>query len=480
MDEREPELIDYLRVIWRWKWLIVLISGASLAAAAIITWRTVPTYRMAATIDVGDLGEERAKDVERLVARLNAAAAWREGRRLTAQYRKPFLVDLEVDTPSPRDAVQMIQATAGELVRDLRELLRLQRGEEEAKLETIRTQIEAAEREAAAAVAQLRIDVDRQLASTKARLDRTTAKSELLLLNVKAGIGAAIDAARGRARAAKLELENVKIEQAMLERRREALHARLERLRQVAGESSWENVELAGVIGKEESTLAEVELRLTVRLPAEAAALAQAQRLLDEQVNILEGARAGLNFARKPAVWQEVEQAQEAVYRAAGPASQEARWLERLADKLGEEVPVALRQLETERQTLAEQLKAWEAAAVVLREPGHSAKGNALDKVREAIYRVAAPGSPSVAFVDSTVRKVVVDLPEKLRTLGQEADALERRTAGIRSATLIAPPELPRAPVRPRVALNLALGLAAGLAGSVLMAFFLEYLRQHR
>ena len=66
IEESEVELIDYLNVVWKWKWLIVIGTLASLLLGGLVTMLLPRTYRIAATIDTGDLSEEQSKDVEQI------------------------------------------------------------------------------------------------------------------------------------------------------------------------------------------------------------------------------------------------------------------------------------------------------------------------------------------------------------------------------------------------------------------------------
>ena len=135
MEEREVELIDYLVVLWRWKWLIVVGTVACLLAAVVATWTLAQLYRVSATIDTGDLSEERAKDVERLVARLNAVGMAPEDRALmsqaapaavTAEFKRPAIIELGLDTASPAGAGRALAGTANKMVDELNQLLEVQ------------------------------------------------------------------------------------------------------------------------------------------------------------------------------------------------------------------------------------------------------------------------------------------------------------------------------------------------------------------
>lgn len=150
MADREVELFDYLSVLWRWKWLIVLMTLASMLIAGLVTWRMPRTYRVTATIDTGDLSEARDRNVERLVARVNAkASAQAEGGArpvpFTVQFRRPALIELVSETQVPGEAMTNLQQAAAEIVGDLNRLLELQRVEEEAKIRAIQDQLDELE-----------------------------------------------------------------------------------------------------------------------------------------------------------------------------------------------------------------------------------------------------------------------------------------------------------------------------------------------
>jgi capsular polysaccharide biosynthesis protein len=51
----EVELIDYLRVIWKWKWLIVLVTFAFILAAGIISWLQPPSYQATLVLKIGQV-----------------------------------------------------------------------------------------------------------------------------------------------------------------------------------------------------------------------------------------------------------------------------------------------------------------------------------------------------------------------------------------------------------------------------------------
>ncbi len=51
----EVDLIDYLRVIWKWKWLIVLGTFACILAAVAISWLQHPSYQTTLILEIGQV-----------------------------------------------------------------------------------------------------------------------------------------------------------------------------------------------------------------------------------------------------------------------------------------------------------------------------------------------------------------------------------------------------------------------------------------
>jgi LPS O-antigen subunit length determinant protein (WzzB/FepE family) len=284
MDEREPELIDYLAVLWRWRGLVVGGTLAGLLAAGLVTWQQPRIYRVVATMETGDVSEQEA---ERLVTRLNVggfaepgeapSAAAQGGGRLSAEYRKPLVVQLSMETTTPAAAAGRVERTAGRAIEELNRLVGVQHGETEAALSIVQGEIE--------------------------------------------------------------HLRGVKT---MKERRAEALRRSVERLERARADASRRS---------DDAVMALVFIRLSDELDARQYSLAEVER--------------------------------------------------ELAD----------------------------------------------------------------------------DLPRKLQNLSRQAEVASRKVAAIRRPRLIAPPEIPATPVRPRPKLNMAVGFVAGLLGSVLLALFTEYMR---
>ena len=165
MEQPEPELIDYLAVLWRWRWLVVAGTAAGLLLAGLVTWTQSPTYRLVATIEGGDVIEP---ELERLVTRLNlgsfADAPEGMGTRVAAEYRKPLVIQLSVETSSPQVTIPTLERTAGRAVEELTRILRAQQEKDEAELGNIRSEIgrqEALKRFSERRVEALRRSLDR-------------------------------------------------------------------------------------------------------------------------------------------------------------------------------------------------------------------------------------------------------------------------------------------------------------------------------
>src|SRR5262245_35552098 len=135
MERVEPDLIDYLAVLWRWRWLVVIGAVVGVALAGIVTWGRPPTGQLVATIDGGSVTDG---EVERLVAMINYGT-FRDGqetlwpaRRVGAEFRRPFVIRLTLDGGSPAVDVPILARTAERVVEALMRVLRVQQGYDEA------------------------------------------------------------------------------------------------------------------------------------------------------------------------------------------------------------------------------------------------------------------------------------------------------------------------------------------------------------
>lgn len=393
-DERDVELIDYLHVLWRWKWLIVVGTVACVLAAGLVTWRLPKTYSVRAAVDTGDLSEERVRDVERLVARLNAAG-FREASEssvdgklvvMAAEFKKPFVIELRAEGPSPGHTVTALEQAMTRVMQELDRLLKSQHEDNGAKVEAVRAQVDAAQREAETLFAQLRTDFAR------------------------------------RAKAARAELESVGIESRLLPQETVLLQRRLGELR---------------------------------------TGLNQLRAVRNEAARGAESAPGALVFSQ---LSRDIVLSETAVTR--------------LEQELTVELPARMRPLRIREETLKDLVGALDAAsrAVQGRTPLNSRQ--VLATVRETVDRVVVPGSEDAKFLESTLRKLDFEGPEKLRAYERQLGELTRRASSVRAARVLAVPELPQVPIRPRLKLNLLFGFGAGLVGSSLLAFAWEYVRK--
>jgi Chain length determinant protein len=150
VEEREFELIEYLAIVWRQKWLVVLGTLACILGALLLSWKLPPTYRVTATIDTGDLAEARDRDVERLVSRINSSifldddAEKPEGEaaKVTARFNKPSAIDLSTETRRSVEGVRAVEGVARHVVQELNALVRADHRADETRLNTVRGQLD--------------------------------------------------------------------------------------------------------------------------------------------------------------------------------------------------------------------------------------------------------------------------------------------------------------------------------------------------
>jgi LPS O-antigen subunit length determinant protein (WzzB/FepE family) len=68
MEEKEPELIDYLRIIWKRKYVIGIGTAAFICIAALVSFLAKPVYEIDALIQPGNfLAENQAGNFDRVV-----------------------------------------------------------------------------------------------------------------------------------------------------------------------------------------------------------------------------------------------------------------------------------------------------------------------------------------------------------------------------------------------------------------------------
>lgn len=122
MDEYEVDLREYVRVLWRGKWIVAGVVAVALAVAAVATWRAPAEYRAEILLAVEDSVSkpagytppaagwvvERAKDPAVLARAAGASVSplWLAG-ALTAAERRPFIA-LTVRAAQPGDVVAAV------------------------------------------------------------------------------------------------------------------------------------------------------------------------------------------------------------------------------------------------------------------------------------------------------------------------------------------------------------------------------------
>jgi hypothetical protein len=151
-ETREFDLFDYARVLWGWKWLVLAGTLAGVLVALLLTMLAGTTYRLTAVVDAGDLKETRDRDLERLVARLNAGVLDQPGDpaggpppRVTVQFKRPYALEMSVESRRPVDGMAAMQRATAAALEELNRLYEIQRAEEgdregalQAKLDLLR------------------------------------------------------------------------------------------------------------------------------------------------------------------------------------------------------------------------------------------------------------------------------------------------------------------------------------------------------
>lgn len=334
MDEREPELIDYLGILWRRKWLVALGTLAAVLVGGFATWLQPRTYRLQVTIDAGDLGDDAAKNIERLVARVNAGSLLGSGDnagaaqpvRVTAEFRKPFVVELQVDTQAPMAAKVAVERTATHLVEELSRVHRLQKARHDAKIDAVQMQLDLARQEAVGLVAQIRADVVRSGAATRAALDL-----------------------------ARATIQRLTQQEGLAERRLAELRPLLDELRAARARALTDATGPAGVlllsqlsseIVDKQQTVAFLEGELAAELPRELQRARAEERSLSDQLGAWERARKALE-AEPAGEWEAaLETVRTAFYRASAPGTADATSLETALTEVTAKLPGQMRALE--------------------------------------------------------------------------------------------------------------------------------------
>jgi hypothetical protein len=134
-------------VVWRWRWVIASGTLCCMVAAGLVTFAVPRSYRVRTVIETGDLGDEYAKDVERLVRRVNAfdersggqpVAADRPliqqfaasrplaGSQASPEPRMPLVLEMSLTTQLPDQVVPEFRRSAERLVADLTAMMSIQ------------------------------------------------------------------------------------------------------------------------------------------------------------------------------------------------------------------------------------------------------------------------------------------------------------------------------------------------------------------
>jgi hypothetical protein len=136
-ERREFDLFDYARVVWRWRWLVLAGPLAGVLVALSLTMLAGSTYRVVATVDTGDLKEAHDRDLDRLVARLNAGLLGQPGDpaegalpRVTVQFKRPYTLEMSVESRRPADGMAAMQRGTAAALEELTRLHEIQRAEE--------------------------------------------------------------------------------------------------------------------------------------------------------------------------------------------------------------------------------------------------------------------------------------------------------------------------------------------------------------
>lgn len=77
--EDEVELIDYLRIIWKWKWLIIVGAFFCMAAAGVIGFRMPKVYEVSTIIEPGIIGLKNNGEFQYVDSRDNIGSKIEDG-----------------------------------------------------------------------------------------------------------------------------------------------------------------------------------------------------------------------------------------------------------------------------------------------------------------------------------------------------------------------------------------------------------------
>jgi uncharacterized protein involved in exopolysaccharide biosynthesis len=151
VQDRDPELIDYLLVLWRWKWLIVIGTLAAIAMAYWSPLRPPATFIASVTVEIDTADNDAHRDVQALVT------AFQRGRQpVVVRSWAGGILALDARADSEASARRMVEEALAVLDADLSRLFGHQR-----------ERVEAIERERreltdhAARLRELQLDVGR-------------------------------------------------------------------------------------------------------------------------------------------------------------------------------------------------------------------------------------------------------------------------------------------------------------------------------
>ena len=147
-------LFDYIRMVWRWRWLVLAGALAGALVALLVTMLAGTSYRVVAAVDAGDLKEGRDRDLDRLAARLTAglielpgSAAGEPLPRVTAQYRRPYTIEVSVESRRAADGMAAVERATAAALREVNRLYELQRTEEGVREEVLQARLDRLRRE---------------------------------------------------------------------------------------------------------------------------------------------------------------------------------------------------------------------------------------------------------------------------------------------------------------------------------------------
>jgi hypothetical protein len=476
----DADIIDYLDVLWRRRWLIVLGVVVCVLATAAVTRMLPKTYRVDATVELGELSEDRLKDVDRIVARLAADGlrsvdeSRSNGRTgvLAVEYKKPYRIELIVDTTVPQMVVPRLETVATRLVDSLNRLAGAQRADDQAALATLQEEVELA-------LAQIQWDLSRRIQVVKGRLESTAGEGGLILVKARAQLQAASDEVRNDVRRAAAELGEIERERGVGERRLGEIETQLAALRKARSElgdgvRDLSQAVLFGQLSREilerEDTAAQIRTNLAAfpERRAEAKATHQARLALLQAIESAATLVQDRRILERP---KDLESVWATLWRVEARADERSR-----SQAGGGTVPNAPSEIAAKLQGLGDELRLIEAALAAVSRWDATAGGD-LSQVRRVAFQLMPPGSADAVALERALRRIEIEIPEKLRALKRQT---ERGGQAMRDARVLVPPRLPDAPIRPRMMLNLAAAALAGLVASVLLTFVTEYLGQAR